>query len=443
MKYKESETLELKKTTSEINEAINSIVSILNKHGAGELIFGISSNGSVNGQIVSEKTLRDISQKIANSIEPKIFPQVESKNIDGKDCIVVKFAGDEPMYYANGKAYIRVADEDRLMSAKEIEKRIQTKSNLKWDSFVSDVSLEEVEPKILENYIKEAKDTGRINFSYSNKKKALEKLELVKGNKLLNAGKILFCDSTEVQCAVFAGTSKNTFIDIKDKTSNLFDLIAFCEKYIKENIRWRADLRTGTRKEIPEIPIRAISEALVNSFCHRDYTAPESNKVAIYKDRIEIWNPGDFPYDFKPIDFVKKELPSVLRNPKIAKILYYNKKIEKWGSGLRRIYDECKENDVKVKFEILKYGFSVIFRRNPKQILSKSEEKNRTQIGHKSDEETRKKWIIEYLKKNDKIKAKDVEERFSIHRDTAIEDLKSIKGIIKKGAGNNVWYELK
>ena len=66
-----------------------------------------------------------------------------------------------------------------------------------------------------------------------------------------------------------------------------------------------------------------------------------------------------------------------------------------------------------------------------------------TQIGHKSDEETRREWILEYLSKNTKIKAKDVEKQFNIHRDTAIEDLKSIKNIIKKGAGNNVWYELK
>jgi hypothetical protein len=33
--------LELKKSTAELNEAINSIVSILNKHGSGKLIFGI------------------------------------------------------------------------------------------------------------------------------------------------------------------------------------------------------------------------------------------------------------------------------------------------------------------------------------------------------------------------------------------------------------------
>jgi len=446
MKYSESETLELKKSTSEINEAIISIVAILNKHNAGELIFGISPNGTVNGQSFSEKTLRDISQKIANSIEPKIYPRVEPQKIGEKYCIIVKFVGDEPIYYAQGKAYVRVADEDKLMSAKEIEKRIQSKSNLKWDSFVSDVSFEKVNETQLKKYIEEARKTERINFSYSNKKEVLEKLELIKGNNLLNAGKILFYDATEVQTAVFAGTSKNTFLDIKDKTANIFELIEFSEKYIKEHIDWRADLSTGTRQEIPEIPIRAISESLVNSFCHRDYTAPESNKVAIYEDRIEIWNPGEFPSEFKPLDFVKKELPSVLRNPKIAKILYYNRKIEKWGSGLRRIYDECKEHDVKVKFKVLKYGFSVIFFRSKPKVTKQESDTNQTQTRHKPDEENRQKWILDYLKTNQTIKSKDIIQKFKIVKDTSVRDLNNLikqNKIIKKGAGNNVWYELR
>ena len=57
---KESETLELKKSTSELKEAIISIVSILNKHQKGELYFGVKNNGDVVGQTVTEKTIREI-----------------------------------------------------------------------------------------------------------------------------------------------------------------------------------------------------------------------------------------------------------------------------------------------------------------------------------------------------------------------------------------------
>jgi len=58
MKFIESETLELKKSTSDIKEAIISIVSILNKHQHGELFFGIKNNGAVAGQNITEKTIR-------------------------------------------------------------------------------------------------------------------------------------------------------------------------------------------------------------------------------------------------------------------------------------------------------------------------------------------------------------------------------------------------
>ena len=77
MKFIESETLELKKSTSEIKEANISIAAILNKHQHGELFFGIKNNGIVAGQNVTEKTIRDVSKSIADHIEPKIYPHIE------------------------------------------------------------------------------------------------------------------------------------------------------------------------------------------------------------------------------------------------------------------------------------------------------------------------------------------------------------------------------
>lgn len=102
---------------------------------------------------------------------------------------------------------------------------------------------------------------------------------------------------------------------------------------------------------------------MVNSLCHRDYLAPESNKIAVFKNRIEIYNPGDFPEGLTPEDYIRKEEQSVLRNTLIAETLYKSRDIEKWGSGIKRIYNECKESGVKVEFKILKTGFMVVFNR--------------------------------------------------------------------------------
>lgn len=83
----ETETLEFKKTTSELKEAVQSICAILNKHQHGDLYFGVKPDGTPIGQIVTEESLREVSQKIKNFIEPKIYPSINKVVFDGKECI--------------------------------------------------------------------------------------------------------------------------------------------------------------------------------------------------------------------------------------------------------------------------------------------------------------------------------------------------------------------
>ena len=102
----------------------------------------------------------------------------------------------------------------------------------------------------------------------------------------MNACEVLFCDTNplEVQAAVFAGTDKLTFFDIKRFQGTIFHMLEKSEQYISEHINWRVKFGKMKREEVPEIPVKAIREALVNSFCHRDYTVPKGNEIAIFKD---------------------------------------------------------------------------------------------------------------------------------------------------------------
>jgi len=71
---------------------------------------------------------------------------------------------------------------------------------------------------------------------------------------------------------------------------------------------------------------------------------------------------------------------------------------------------------------------------------------NRMQIGRKSDAKTREKWILNYLKESKTIKSINIMNQFSIAKDTASRGLKSLikrNKIVRRGRGNNVWYELK
>ena len=109
------------KSLAELDEGLNSMAAILNKHAAGELWFGIKNDGMLVGMEVTETTLRKVSQSIAAHIDPKIFPEVSNVLLSGKSCIRISFSGSEKPYYSHGRAYMCVANEDRQLSGKEIE----------------------------------------------------------------------------------------------------------------------------------------------------------------------------------------------------------------------------------------------------------------------------------------------------------------------------------
>ena len=394
MFLKESEVLELKKSTSELKEAVISISSMLNKHQKGELYFGIKNDGEVIGQVIGASTMRDISRAIYNHIEPKIYPSIDTVIIKDKSCIKIEFQGEDIPYHAFGRVYIRVADEDKQLSPNEIRKVIlkKFKDKYKWESEPSDFDIKRVSEKAVKSFIDKAKMFKRIDFGFSEVKTVLNKLGLIRHKRILKSTELLFCNNNtfEVQAAVFAGADKITFLDIEKLTGNLFDILEKSEAYIREHINWNVKFGRLEREEIPEIPIKAIREALVNSLCHRDYTVPKGNEIAIFKNRIEIYNPGEFPEELSPKDFITGKERSVLRNPIIAEVFYKAKEIEKWGSGLKRINDECKAMNVKVEFRILKTGFMVVFYRFKERTEVFSHKHNIGKTHRKHTENTQK-----------------------------------------------------
>ncbi len=424
---KETETVEFKRSTSEVKKAVVSIAAMLNKHGRGELYFGVKNDGTVVGQEVTEKTLRDVSQAISNHIEPKIYPLVETKRMESKDCVHVMFEGKDMPYYAYGRVFMRVGDEDRQLSPREIERLIIESSDRKafWDTQPSSSGPDSVIEEELVEFIQRANLAGRLEFDYRTRDTTLDKLGLLDKDKLRRAGVVLFCDGDplEVQMAIFAGNDKTTFLDINQMKGNLFSVLRESELYLKSNIRWRVEFGKLEREEVPEIPIGAMREALVNSFCHRDYRNPKGNEIAIFKDRIEIYNPGCFPEGLTPDDYINGDERSVLRNPLIANMLYLSKDIEKWGSGLKRIHEECTSNDVDVEFKPLRTGFMTVFHRR-----LKPEEGLGERLGERLGENEGK--ILSLLSKDPHLSIPQIAEAIGIST-TAVEN--NIKKLKEKG----------
>jgi len=61
---------------------------------------------------------------------------------------------------------------------------------------------------------------------------------LLNQDKLLNAGKVLFCsnNNVELQLAVFATDTKATFFDIDKKNGTVFELMRAAQDYIMKTV---------------------------------------------------------------------------------------------------------------------------------------------------------------------------------------------------------------
>ena len=363
----ENEFVEFKKSTSEIKEAIIDITAILNKHGKGTIYFGVKNNGEVCGMNVSESTTRDISRKIYEQIKPQIYPTIEVINVLDKNIIKVSFNGTQKPYSADGRYYKRVADESREINPLELVKMIMSENYANWENLQSDVTVDDIDEKQLKIFYTKSLKIGKIpDFKYD-KVELLSKLNLISndGFHLNNAGKYLFSNKSPivVKLAVFATDEKKTFIDINPIRGNIFELIDECEKYVKKHINWEAKIVGFERIEIPEIPLEALREIIINSFAHASYIDNSKHEIDIHPSKVAIYNPGSFPEGYIPEDFVNSNLSSKVRNELICDVLFKCNAIESWGTGLRKTYILCENNKIEVFYEKEYDGFWFFFKR--------------------------------------------------------------------------------
>ena len=128
-----------------------------------------------------------------------------------------------------------------------------------------------------------------------------------------NAGILLFANEeirfhqfadARVSCARFAGTEKVNFIDRINIDGGLLAAIEEVPKFIRRNTRMAAEIKDIRRRDIPEYPVLAVREALLNALLHSDYSMMGSRiLVAIFSDRLDIINPGMLPLGITLEDF--------------------------------------------------------------------------------------------------------------------------------------------
>jgi ATP-dependent DNA helicase RecG len=90
----ESETQEFKATTGQRTDATKTLSALLNQRG-GRVLFGVTPDGAVRGQQVTDKTLEDLAQALRD-IEPAADPTIERVAVDDQHQVIVVSVGRGP-----------------------------------------------------------------------------------------------------------------------------------------------------------------------------------------------------------------------------------------------------------------------------------------------------------------------------------------------------------
>ena len=348
----ESETVEFKKSTGEHKEALQAVSAMLNKHGRGELYFGVKDDGEVIGQEASDATLRQVTSWISDKIEPAVFPTVERLEAEeGLIYIHVEFSGLNAPYSADGRYFTRMGTSNKTLSAAELGTMIikRDRAHSPWDSLPSGRPVADADEQAVRDFVELGLQAGRVNDGFTNVSDILRRLGVIAPDgALTNAAAVAFCKAPSayprMKLGLLAGNDKLDILDLRQEFLPLIPLLKRAELFVVSNIRRKFVFGEPgmQRREVPEIPREAVREAIANALCHRDYATGTSVQVNVYMDFIEIVSPGLFPEGDSPERHLEGSGGDFKqRNPNIAQVLFRSGMIEQYGTGIPRIKRAC------------------------------------------------------------------------------------------------------
>ena len=323
----ETESIEFKKTTGELRESIISIASMLNKHGYGTVYYGVKDDGEVKGQEIGNRTLREISQAIANYIKPQIIPTITLELLDNKNVIKVVAKGYEKPYSAYGKYYIRSADEDRELSPSQL--RIFMRDIKENDEII------QIEASNQDLKFTQLKTIFSAKGLTVNNRTFEKNIGLFTPNAKYNMMAELLADKNDVSIKVvtFKGNNKNEIISRNEYGFKCL-IIAMDQvlSYVESLNINRVKLGSHDRQEQKLFDFSCFKEAWQNACLHTRWSKQNPPAVYIYSDRIEIISTGGLPYDLTIDEFYKGISRPI--NVKLQKIFGQLGYVEQTGHGV-------------------------------------------------------------------------------------------------------------
>ena len=417
----------------------------------GSLFFGIDNCGLVQGLDDVQHVCEAISSRVRDYMDP--LPEVEMipHDIDGLHILQLKVnAGQYTPYYYVGDgqriAFVRIGDESLPATAEQMLRLVLKGSSKTFDSLHTDYKAEDYSFTILANTFKD-----RTKHEWD--RKYLLSFGLVTGTgNLTNAG-ALFADDcplwqSRLYCTRWDGIEKGDAINDAEFTGNVLMLLREAMNFVKSNTKRGWEKLPGGRKNKPEYAERAVLEAMVNHFIHRDYTVLGSEvHIDVYDDRLTVTSPGGMYNGMLIQDLDIKDVSSERRNPILANVMAQLDYMEKRGSGLTRICNETKAlegytDELKPKFKSTPAQFqTTIFASHvTSNVGDRDGDLSETKLTDRQQK------ILSIIKKNPTITGKKMSEMLSVSQRTIERDLSALQkgGLLRhEGKDNNGFWLVK
>lgn len=411
----------------------------------GSLFLGVDNDGVIRGLDDIQHVCETISCKIRDYMDP--LPDVEMiphKTDDGLYILQLKVnAGNYTPYYYIGDgqrvAFVRIGDESMPATAEHMVRLVLKGSNKTYDSIVTDYRQADNTFVILANEFRKRTEQDW------NRKYLLSFGLVTNEGYLTNAG-ALFSDDcplwqSRLYCTRWDGNDKTDAINDAEFTGNVIMLLRESMNFMKSNTKKGWEKLPNGRKNKPEYAERAVLEAMVNHFIHRDYTVMGGEvHLDIYDNRLTVTSPGGMYNGMLIQNLDIANVSSERRNPILANVMAQLDYMEKRGSGLTRICNETKALDG------YKDELKPVFKSSPSQfqtiIYATDDKQNVGDLSEMKLSERQRK-ILGFVKESPTITGKKMSEILSVSQRTIERDLSALQklDVLKReGKDNNgVW----
>ncbi|MBV9448473.1 MAG: putative DNA binding domain-containing protein [Streptosporangiaceae bacterium] len=338
---------DFKRELASTAELAKDLVCFANSDG-GQIIVGIDDNRLIVGVLDPDELMLKVDDVAFNRCSPPVTVVPEVVELEGYSIMVLNIPkGDQrPYRTSDGRYYVRSGTRCRSASREELLRLFQASRSLFYDEQpLPQLGLAALDLDAVARHLElEQQDLG------DDLPRLLRAWGLYDGVHPTVGGVVVFgrnpqavLQSSQVVVGALPGTELgDDFVDRKDLTGDLFEIIAQIETFLRLHLRTEHEIVGFEPEKREEIPLAALREAAVNALVHRDYTIPGPVRIFVFSDRVEVRSPGR-PPNSVDADAMRAGV-HVPRNPHIYSRVAAAQLATRAGTGIARISRLLREH---------------------------------------------------------------------------------------------------